>query len=187
MNVNGGVVWLGIQVLVAQNDVLRRMGDRFRPGGNPWTATQLVLVLTLMIGGLVVAWWLARKWRGDDTGYVRDVNLLFDELVRAHRLTKEQRKALRRVAHGQVDIDAPALFLLKDRLVRAAETESSAARRAVLEELVQRLFAEASEASSSEADASAGPSDLSSGITSSSSSREPSVISDTSVSSGTAG
>ena len=182
-----GVVWVGIQVLVAQNDVLRRMGDRFRPGGNPWTATQIVFLLTLMIGGLVVAWWLARKWRGDETGYVRDVNLLFDELVRAHRLTKEQRKALRRVAHGQVDIDAPVLFLLKERLVRAAEAESSAARRAVLEELVQRLFAEASEASASEADASAAPSDLSSGIASSSSSREPSVVSDTSVSSGTAG
>ncbi len=182
---SGGVVFrTGIDVLVAQADVLRQMGDRFRPGGNPWTATQIVLVLVLMIGGLIAAWWWARRYRGEEAGYVQDVNLLFEELARAHRLTKDQKKALRRVAHGQVDIDAPALFLLKERVVRAAEAESSAARRAVLQELIQRLFVDEAETSSTGGDASPASSVCSSGAASSPSSSELSVPSNTSMSSG---
>lgn len=145
-------VWLTLPL--SQSNVIREMGGRFRPGGSPVTAGQFVIFLVAVVVLLGVAWWWARRWRGDDDRVICDSGRLFDQLSRAHKLNRVERRVLWRVALQQRDIEPASLFLLKDRLLRAEKEETSASRREILHQLIEKLFHDDSAESSAPPEAS---------------------------------
>ncbi len=145
-------VWLTLPL--SQSNVIREMGGRFRPGGSPVTAGQFVIFLVAVVVLLGIAWWWARRWRGDDDRVICDSGRLFDQLSRAHKLNRVERRALWRVALQQRDVEPASLFLLKDRLLRAEKEEASASRREILHQLIEKLFHDDSAASSAPPEAS---------------------------------
>lgn len=127
----------------SKSNILRDMGGRFRDGGTPLTTPQAVLLVLALVALVGFASWWLRRWRSRQDAIVNDSGRLFEELVRAHELSREQRSALLRAARQYADIEPATVFLLPERIERVMEDEKDEDRRELLASVHQRLFAAA--------------------------------------------
>lgn len=143
MNVFTRGIVAALLVGQTKSNVLRDMGGRFRDGGTPLTTPQAVLLVLALVAIVGLASWWLRRWRSRQDAIVNDTGRLFEELTRAHELTREERSTLLRAARQYADIEPATVFLLPERIERVIEDENDEHRREVLAAIHQRLFASA--------------------------------------------
>lgn len=129
--------------LLAQRDKWERLGDRFSGEAAEFNLQELLVLLVAALAAGALIWLLraAARWQ---EGRSRQPNprRLFNDLSRAHRLTRWERRALRELGES-LGVRQPAEVFLRPDAFRLNPLPPEAAKKPIaLKQLYKKLFPE---------------------------------------------
>jgi signal transduction histidine kinase len=135
-------------VLLADFEVVRNMGHRFQGKNAQLHWDDLFMLLAIVLAVVVAGWLLSRVAQRERRRRTNSPRALFQELCQAHRLDRQSRKLLLRLAKHQELSHPASLFIDPRRFAPGQLPELSPSQLRRLENLRVQLFAEeAAEAS----------------------------------------
>ncbi|TWT75999.1 hypothetical protein Pla123a_27850 [Posidoniimonas polymericola] len=132
-------------LILAQRANWERMGDRFSGEAAELQTEELLTLLAVVVGAGLLIWLLrvAARWQ---EGRLKRPNprRLFNDLCRAHRLNRWERKLLREMGEG-LGLRQPAEVFVRPDAFRASPLPPDAeAMPVAFKQLQKKLFAELS-------------------------------------------